>query len=117
MAFFAAKPRASAMNDSTTLPPDQPMLVNCVAYGGDGRKLRDISLDEISDAIKDPNVFVWVGLHEPDEPLLEKLQEEFGLHDLAVEDAHCAHQRPKIELYDESLFIALHTAQVIDGKI
>jgi magnesium transporter len=93
------------------------MLVNCVAYGGDGRKLRDISLDEISDFVKDPNVFVWVGLHEPDEPLLEKLQEEFGLHDLAVEDAHCAHQRPKIEMYDDSLFIALHTAHAIDGKI
>jgi magnesium transporter len=105
------------MNDSTTLPSDQPMLVNCIAYGKDGRKLRDITLDEISDFLKDPDAFVWVGLHEPDEALLEKLQEEFGLHDLAIEDAHNAHQRPKIELYDDSLFIALHTAQVVHGKI
>ena len=93
------------------------MLVNCIAYGKDGRKLRDITLDEISDFVEDPDAFVWVGLHEPDEALLEKLQEEFGLHDLAIEDAHNAHQRPKVELYDNSLFIALHTAQVVAGKI
>ena len=80
-------------------------------------KLRDITLDEISDFLKDPDAFVWVGLLEPDEALLGKLQEEFGLHDLAIEDAHSAHQRPKIELYDDSLFIVLHTAQVLSGKI
>jgi magnesium transporter len=94
-----------------------PMLVNCVAYGKDGRKVRDVSLDEISDVLKDPDQFVWVGLLEPDEPLLLKLQEEFGLHDLAIEDAHNAHQRPKIETYDDTLFIVLHTAQVVGGKI
>jgi magnesium transporter len=99
------------------IPDPSPMLVNCSAYGSDGRKLRDISLDEISDCLKEQDAFVWVGLHEPDELLLEKLQEEFGLHDLAIEDAHTAHQRPKIETYDESLFIALHTAQVIKGEI
>jgi len=93
------------------------MLVNCAAYASDGRKLRDITLDEISEFLRDGNSFVWVGLHEPDEALLGKLQEEFDLHDLAIEDAHNAHQRPKIEQYDNSLFIALHTAQVVSGKI
>jgi magnesium transporter len=93
------------------------MVVSCVAYGSDGRKQRDISLDEISDVLKDPKQFVWVGLLEPDEALLEKLQEEFGLHDLAIEDAHNAHQRPKIDIYDDTLFIVLHTAQVVNGKI
>ena len=67
--------------------------------------------------MRDRNNFVWVGLHEPDEALLEKLQEEFGLHDLAIEDAHHAHQRPKIESYGESLFIVVHTAQMVAGKI
>ena len=95
----------------------EAMLVNCVAYGRDGRKVGDITLDAISDALKDPQQFVWVGLLEPDESLLTKLQEEFGLHDLAIEDAHCAHQRPKIEIYDDTLFIVLHTAQVLQGKI
>ncbi|HEX3125523.1 MAG TPA: CorA family divalent cation transporter, partial [Rhodanobacteraceae bacterium] len=103
------------MNDSK-LPSDHPMLVNCIAYSKDGRKVRDIALDEISDFLAQ-DAFVWVGLHEPDEPLLEKLQEEFGLHDLAIEDAHNAHQRPKMELYDDSLFIVLHTAQVVAAKI
>jgi magnesium transporter len=105
------------MTDTTPAPTEPQMLVNCIAYGKDGRKLREITLDEISDFLKDPDTFVWVGLHEPDEVLLEKLQEEFDLHDLAIEDAHNAHQRPKVELYDDSLFIALHTAQVVAGKI
>ena len=95
----------------------EPMLVNCVAYGSDGRKVRDVSLDDISEVLKNPDQFIWVGLHEPDEPLLSKLQQEFDLHDLAIEDAHCAHQRPKIEIYDNTLFIVLHTAQVLGGKI
>jgi magnesium transporter len=92
-----------------------PMLVNCTAYGNG--KARSISLDAISDALKDPGSFVWVGLYEPDESLLDKLQEEFHLHELAIEDAHCAHQRTKIEIYGESLFIVVHTAQMREHKI
>ena len=94
-----------------------PMVVNCVAYSADGRRLRNITLDEISDVIATPDQWVWVGLHEPDEELLEKLRGEFGLHELAVEDAHNAHQRAKIEMYGESLFIVAQTAQVVGGKI
>ncbi|TAN07188.1 MAG: magnesium/cobalt transporter CorA [Rhodanobacteraceae bacterium] len=93
------------------------MVANCAAYGADGRKLRDITLDEISDFLALPAGFVWVGLVEPDEPLLEKLQGEFGLHELAIEDAHTAHQRPKIESYGDSLFIVAQTAQMTDGNI
>ena len=100
------------MNDQV---PD--CVVNCVAYARDGSR-RDISLDAISDVIAvDDGSFVWVGLYEPDASLLDKLQEEFGLHDLGVEDATHAHQRPKIEAYGNSLFIAAHTAQVVNGKI
>lgn len=94
-----------------------PMIANCVAYGAHGEKLRDITLDEISEVLKQPDTFVWVGLIEPDESLLEKLREEFGLHELAVEDAHHAHQRPKIETYGDSLFIVVQTAQLIGGNI
>lgn len=93
------------------------MVVNCVAYTTDGRKLADITIDEISEVLEKPDTFVWVGLHEPNEPLLEKLQEEFGLHDLAIEDAHNAHQRPKIDAYGDSLFIVAQTAQVVAGVI
>jgi magnesium transporter len=92
-------------------------VANCAAYGPDGRKIRDITVDEISDFLEQPNGFVWVGLIEPDEEMLEKLQVEFGLHELAVEDAHSAHQRPKLEAYGDSLFIVAQTAQITDGAI
>ncbi|MEO8012479.1 MAG: magnesium/cobalt transporter CorA [Dokdonella sp.] len=93
------------------------MVMNCVAYTSDGNRIGDITLDEISDVLEKPDTFVWVGLLEPDEALLEKLQEEFGLHDLAIEDAHKAHQRPKIESYGDSLFIVAQTAQVVAAAI
>jgi magnesium transporter len=97
-------------------PPRSP-VVNCVAYARDGRRM-DISLDAISDVLaRDDGSFVWVGLYEPDDALLDKLQEEFGLHDLAVEDAQHAHQRPKIEAYGNSLFMAVNTAQSVDEHI
>ena len=90
-------------------------VVNCVAYGRDGTR-RDITLDEISDVLaRDDGEFVWVGLYEPADALLDKLQEEFGLHDLAIEDAQHAHQRPKIEAYGDSLFVVAHTAQAAAG--
>jgi len=116
-------PRLSGMmrhpGAGAAMSPDvsttEPMLVNCVAYSNG--KPRTISLDEISDALKDTKGFVWVGLHEPDEPLLDKLQQEFGLHELAIEDAHNAHQRTKIEVYGDSLFIVVHTGQTVAHKI
>lgn len=92
-------------------------VVNCAAYDRDGRR-RNISLDAISDVLAvDDGSFVWVGLYEPEEGLLEKMQEEFALHDLAIEDAQHAHQRPKLEAFGNSLFIAVHTAQRVDEHV
>jgi magnesium transporter len=86
-------------------------VVNCVAYAH-GRRVADVPLPEISDVLKqDPHSFIWIGLHEPDEPLLRQVQAEFGLHDLAIEDALVAHQRPKLERYDDSVFVVLRTAR------
>ena len=85
-------------------------VVNCAAYV-DGRR-RDLHLLEIPDALKQEGAFVWIGLFEPDEALLKVVQQQFGLHDLAVEDAHTAHQRPKLEQYGDSLFVVLRTAQL-----
>jgi magnesium transporter len=93
------------------------MVVNCVAYRSDGRRIGDISIDAIDETLTDPDTYVWVGLHEPDEALLLKLQEEFDLHDLAIEDAQQAHQRTKVETYGDSLFIVVQTAQLIEGHI
>ena len=103
--------------DETANKPETSMVVNCVAYRTDGKRLRDIHIDNISEVLKDPDTFVWVGLHEPSESLLLKLQEEFDLHDLAIEDAQQAHQRTKIETYGDSLFIVVQTAQLISGHI
>lgn len=102
----------------TSEPPFvPPSVVNCAAYDRDGRR-HDISLDAISDVLAvDDGSFVWVGLYEPEDALLDKLQEEFGLHDLAIEDAQYAHQRPKLEQFGKSLFIAVHTAQRVDGHV
>lgn len=104
----------------TPSPDETPKstIRNLASYSRDGRRQRDISLEEISDSLQAPDTgFVWVGLYAPDEPLLLKMQEEFGLHPLAVEDALKAHQRPKIELYGDSLFLVLQTAQVVGGHI
>jgi len=83
------------------------MVINCVAYQN-GRKLADISIGEISSYISRPDCFVWVALKDPDPAELRAMQNEFGLHELAVEDAQHGHQRPKIEEYDHSLFVVLH---------
>ncbi len=88
-------------------------IINCVAYA-DGHRVANIEIGEISNMLRQPDTFVWVGLHEPDAALLNKMQEEFDLHDLAIEDALKAHQRPKLEVYDDSLFIVLRTAQIND---
>lgn len=87
-----------------------PGLIACVAYQHDGQRLGDIELDAISDTLREAGRFVWVGLYEPDDALLARMQEEFSLHPLAVEDARNAHQRPKIEPYGDSLFVVARTA-------
>ena len=101
----------------TTPAANPPSVINCVVYARDGVR-RDVSLEAISDVLaEDDGSFVWIGLYEPDDAVLETLQEEFGLHDLAIEDAHKAHQRPKVEAYGNSLFLAASTAQVVAQKI
>ncbi|MBI4756873.1 MAG: magnesium/cobalt transporter CorA [Betaproteobacteria bacterium] len=91
-------------------------VVDCVAYRH-GQPQGELALDDISEAVKQDATFVWLGLHEPDLPLLRKIQEEFGLHELAIEDAQSAHQRPKLEEYGDSLFIVLHTARWWDDHM
>src|SRR5215467_9313024 len=86
-------------------------IINCAAYS-EGRRLGNIEITDIAEMLKQSGKFVWIGLHEPSEEVLKEVQEEFKLHDLAVEDAHRAHQRPKLETYGDILFIVLRTAQI-----
>jgi magnesium transporter len=87
------------------------MLVNSIAYK-DGRKIADISVEEISDYLKQPGTFVWVALKDPDPDEVKKMAEEFDLHPLAVEDAMKGHQRPKVEEYGDSLFAVLQVIEL-----
>jgi magnesium transporter len=92
------------------------MLINCVAYQ-EGKKLRDVPIEEISEYIRLPDCFVWVALKDPEPVELSKMQEEFNLHELAVEDANHGHQRPKIEEYGDSLFAVVHTVEMVDNEL
>ncbi|MGE5170571.1 MAG: magnesium/cobalt transporter CorA [Rudaea sp.] len=88
------------------------MLISCVAYE-QGRKIADIPVTDISEYVHRPDCFVWVALFEPTMEELEEMGSEFGLHELAVEDARKGHQRPKIEEYGDSLFAVLHPAEMV----
>jgi len=92
------------------------MIMKCVAYKK-GISLGDLSIEQISETLQQEDTFVWLGLREADSELLDKIQQEFGLHELAVEDARSAHQRPKIEEYGDSLFIVLHTATLAEEGV
>lgn len=86
------------------------MLINCVAYQN-GSKLADIAVGDIRDHMARPNTFVWVALQDASAEELQEMRREFGLHELAVEDALHGHQRPKIEEYGASLFAVLHLVE------
>ena len=86
------------------------MLVNCAAYQN-GKKLGDIRKEEIHDYLSRSDCFVWVALKDTTAEELGEMQRQFGLHELAVEDAHHGHQRPKIDEYGDSLFAVLHTIE------
>jgi magnesium transporter len=92
------------------------MLINCIAYQ-DGKKLADISVEDISEYVVHPECFVWVALKDADDTELEKMQEEFGLHPLAVEDAHRGNQRAKLEEYGDSLFMVIKTVEMRESNL
>ena len=87
------------------------MLINCVAYEN-GAKLADIAVGQISEYLARPRCFVWVALKDATDQELAVMQEEFGLHGLAVEDARHGHQRPKVEEYGDMLFAVVHTVEM-----
>jgi magnesium transporter len=92
------------------------MLINCVAYQ-EGKKLSDIPVEDISDYLARTDTFVWVALRDPAAGELAQMAEEFGLHELAVEDAIRGNQRPKIEEYGDSLFAVMHSVELDGDKM
>jgi magnesium transporter len=92
------------------------MIVDCAVYEDGHRKAGDLPLRDASEASRsaEPGSFVWIGLRDPTSEEFDSVAREFYLHELAVEDAVKAHQRPKIEEYDETVFIVLKTAKYHD---
>lgn len=91
------------------------MLINCVAYQ-EGKKLKDILIEEISDYLVIPGCFVWVALQDAELAELEKMREEFDFHALAAEDAWYSHQRPKIDEYGDSVFAVMQLVEMDAGE-
>src|SRR5215213_8034955 len=90
------------------------MIVDNAIYV-DGRRVAEpTSLQETYQACREQRGLAWIGLHEPTEEEFSSVAQEFGLHPLAVEDAVKAHQRPKLERYDETLFVVLRPARYVD---
>ena len=91
-------------------------VVNSAVYAG-GRKIADVPIEEAGEWSKLPGHFVWIGLFEPSDDLLQRVQRQFDLHPLAIEDAGKAHQHPKLEQYGDGIFIVARTAQMVEGRI
>lgn len=98
--------------------PPKETLVDCAVYA-DGHRLPGkigyaASLDKVREIeTLGHEGFVWVGLREPSQAQMQEVADVFGLHPLAVEDAVCAHQRPKVERYDDTLFLVLKTVNYV----
>ena len=90
------------------------MIVDCAIYEHGVRRDGKVELGHAYDERHEAGKFVWIGLYEPTEEEFDSLRREFDLHPLAVEDAIHAHQRPKLEVYDDMVFLVLKTARYVD---
>jgi magnesium transporter len=92
------------------------VIVDCAIYKEGERRAGPASLEQAYHASRSGEAFVWIGLYEPSHEEFDSLQREFDLHELAVEDAIHAHQRPKLEVYDDTIFLVLKTARYVDPE-
>jgi len=90
------------------------VIVDSAVYEAGRRRDGDLPVHEAMEACREPDCFTWIGLFEPTEDEFESIRSEFDLHPLAVEDAIHAHERPKLEVYGETVFIVLKTARYVD---
>jgi magnesium transporter len=92
------------------------VIIDCAIYEEGRRRDGHVDLEHAYDMRHEAGKFVWIGLYEPTEDEFDSLRREFDLHPLAVEDAIHAHQRPKLEVYGDMLFIVLKTARYVDPE-
>jgi magnesium transporter len=88
------------------------MIVDCAVYQDGRRRPGELPLANACEASQRDGAFVWIGLYEPAEEEFDAVRREFDLHELAVEDAVTAHQRPKLEVYGDNLLVVLKPARV-----
>ena len=91
------------------------MIVDQAVYEKGRRRAEPVALEDTYEQCRRDGVFAWIG-YEPTEEEFESVSREFGLHELAIEDAIKAHQRPQLEFYGDSLFVVLKTARWIDPE-
>jgi magnesium transporter len=91
------------------------MILDCAVYRDGQRREGDLALAEAGSACRSDDAFVWIGVYEPGEEEFDAVAREFDLHELAVEDAVDAHQRPKLEQYGETLFMVLKTVRYVEA--
>jgi magnesium transporter len=101
--------------------PHHRSLIDCAVYAEGHRMPGTFTYDDALVKVNQIQLlgheaFVWVGLHEPDLSQMQEVADVFGLHPLAVEDAVCAHQRPKLERYDDTLFLVLKTVNYVEHE-
>src|SRR5262245_59349458 len=92
------------------------MIVDCAVYEDGARRAGELPLAEAGEAAHRDGSFVWIGVYEPSEKEFDSVRREFDLHELAVEDAVDAHQRPKAERYGDTLLVVLKTVRYT-GKL
>ena len=92
------------------------MIVDCAVYKQGRRVPGEFTPEAAFRESRNDDAFVWIGLHEPTSEEFEVVRREFDLHELAVEDAIKAHQRPKLESYDDSVLLVLKPARYVDTE-
>ena len=91
------------------------MIVDCAVYEQGSRREGTLALEDAFAQCQGDHSFVWIGLHEPSAEEFDSVRREFNLHELPVEDAIKAHQRPKLEVYEHFLFVVLKPARYVDS--
>jgi magnesium transporter len=92
------------------------VIVDCAVYEGGERRAGNLPVERAGEAARSGDGFVWIGVVEPSDAEFRAIAEEFGLHELAVEDAVRAHQRPKLEEYGKTLHFVVKPARYVDPK-
>lgn len=97
-------------------PPREPGVVAAAVYAS-GRRIADVAVEGAGDWARRPGHVVWIGLFEPSDELLARVQAEFGLHDLAMKAARRVHHHPKLEQFGKDAFIVARTAQILGERV